>query len=226
MSLLQNKWKIYIISVKESEERREHCNRLIEKASNFGFSVEIIDAFFWKTTDILEKMEEYDIQYNRDVKLTQGQLACFLSHRLAWSKIYSNTNVNEIPIILEDDMDLTNFEIFCLTEQDMMDIKNYDSIIMFKHPEQTPKSLDVIGNNLIPFYFQWGLCAYTVSKNLCEKLLDISYIDNAVDNYLYLNIFPKYNVYFTAVDPFTNYGYLGGYQGYGGINKYKSLIVN
>jgi GR25 family glycosyltransferase involved in LPS biosynthesis len=222
MSLLQNKWKIYIISVKESEERREHVNRLVDKATQYGFEVEIIDAFYWKTTNVLEKMEEYGIQFNRNVNLTQSQIACFLSHRLTWSKIYSSDN-DEIAIILEDDMDLTNFELFCLTEKDMMNIKEYDSIIMYKYPEQTPKSLDVIGNNLIPFYFQWGLCAYTVSKNLCERLMEISYIDDAIDNYL--NVFPEYNIYFTAVDPFTNYGYLGC-QNYNSINKYKSLLVN
>ena len=83
---------------------------------------------------------------------------------------------------------------------------------MWKHPDNIPSNFQYISNNIIKSYIQWGLCAYSINKNLCEKLLAIDYIDKEIDNYLYQTIFPDYNIVMSAKDPFINNGYLAGYK--------------
>jgi GR25 family glycosyltransferase involved in LPS biosynthesis len=228
MGLLYN-WKIYIISVKENLERRTHVENLLQKLQKLGFTVEIIDAYYWKNINVLEKLNELHISFAYDGTLSQSQIACFLSHRLVWEKVqksYEN-GLNEIPIILEDDMDLHDFELFSEMEKEMQKIDYkllYDGIIMWKHPDKIPSDdkIQHISSNIINFYSQWGLCAYSIQPNLCTKMLSINYITNPIDDYLYDEIFPKYNMIMTSKDPFINHGFLGGYQFR--EHKFSSLI--
>jgi GR25 family glycosyltransferase involved in LPS biosynthesis len=209
-------WKIYILSVKENIERRHHVNTFAEKAKTFGFDVEIIDGYYWKTINVIDKLNTLNISFDVNSSLSQSQLACFLSHRLAWVKIFeSYKNNSKTPsIILEDDMDLHDFELFLNTEKELINEKYfnyYDGLIMWKHPDKipTPDKIKHINNNLIRCYPQWGLCAYSIQPQLCEKMLAINRIDRPIDDYLYQIIFPKYNIMMTLNDPFENLGFLG-----------------
>lgn len=208
-------WKFIIISVKEDLNRRTHVNNVKIKLESYGFIVEIIDAIFWKTNNVIELLENLQITVSN---LSKSQIACFLSHRLAWSKI-----TNDKCIILEDDMDLTDIELFKLIENDLLNC-NHDGVIMWKHPDKIPNKFNHITNNLVEFYFQWGLCAYNIHSELAEKMLNIKNINLPIDDYLYNNIFPLYKVYLTANDPFENLGFLGGYKPRN--FTYKSLIYN
>ncbi len=110
-------------------------------------------------------------------------------------------------------------------EKDLCKIEPYDGIIMCKHPDNIPQNkIDYcICETFIPFYFQWGLYAYNISsKKMCEEMINIKCIDMPIDNFLYHNIFSKYNVVFTTNDPFINLGYLAGNK----VREYKfkSLI--
>ncbi len=109
------KWKIYIISIKEDIDRRSHVENLSIKAKSHGFEVEIIDGIYWKTQNIFDKLNEHNITFVNNGGLFQSQLACFLSHRLAWMKILDDFNScsscetkieSKYNIILEDDSDL------------------------------------------------------------------------------------------------------------------------
>jgi GR25 family glycosyltransferase involved in LPS biosynthesis len=211
MTFLHN-WKIYIISVKELTERRNHVERFVKKAKILGFEVEIINAYYWKTIYVINKLKDLHISFDLN-SVTQSQLACFLSHRLAWLKIYESyqNNNTTTPIILEDDMDLHDFELFLDTEQQLINEKYfnyYDGVIMWKHPDKIPTSDKIhhINNNLIKCYPQSGLCAYSIQPYLCKKMLTINHIDIPIDEYLYQFIFPKYNILMTLRDPFTNLG--------------------
>ena len=214
MTNLKCKWKIYILSVKESLERRINVENLAEKANNYGFQVEIIEGYFWKNVNVVNKMNELGLSfiYNNE-KLRKSQLACFLTHRLAWEKIHESYIINgdsEIPIILEDDMDLYNFNLFLQTELDICSLNNnYDGIVMWKNPDniKSNSNVEFVGENLIKYYFQLGLSEYVVRPNLCEKLLSVNFIDRPIDAYLYTCIFPNYKIYFTSRDPFVNNGF-------------------
>lgn len=228
MTNLKCKWKIYFLSVKESLERRINVENLAEKAKKIGFQVEIIDGYFWENINVVNKMNELGLSYTfNDGNLSQSQLACFLTHRLAWEKIhdsYATNGDSEIPIILEDDMEFENFDLFLQTEIDICNLdNNYDGLVMWKHPFNINSNVEFASENLIKFYFQWGLCAYVIRPNLCEKLLAVNCIDRPIDDYLYTFVFPNYKIYFTSHDLFTNNGFLGG-NPYTQKFKFNSLI--
>ena len=166
----------YILSIKNSD-RREHVENLARNLLEKGFkSVEIIDAIYWKECNVLELLQNLNIEYRASGGLSQAQIACFLTHRKAWEIISKKEqDPNTIHIILEDDMDLScNFCIEDLEKVYLsLDEEKYDSIFLYKHPEQESNAHNVVNSHndfLCKHYFQWGLL-YFMFKDF---LLDLS----------------------------------------------------
>jgi len=174
-------WKIYIISVKDCEERRTFVNLQKQKLESYGFFVEIIDAIYWQTTNVVQKI--YDLGIDFADHLSQTQIACFLSHRFVWQKIVDGQE--EYTIILEDDMDLTDFDHFLQVERELSILESNHGLIFWKHPEKVRLDTEKISENLIKAYEQWGTCAYHLSPTICAELLRISNLTKPIDNYLY-----------------------------------------
>ena len=221
------KWKILILSV-ENSERRKHVENLKMVLENHQIETEIIDAYYYKTTDVVEKLLSFGIMYDSPtLTLSQSQIGCFLSHREAWRKIQSapDNESETLHIILEDDMDLMdpdNFNIYYLLE-DIQQLQNFDGLILWKHPRQLfendPKN---ITENLQEFYYQWGLCAYCVTKPAASKLLEINRFYQPVDEMVFKDIFPSLNVFYVKNQHFMNMGGLTSDSKYG--TQFKSLI--
>lgn len=213
-------WKIYIISVKECGERRQFVENQKRKLELYGFSVEIIDAIYWQTINVVEKI--YDLGIDFAHHLSQTQIACFLSHRMIWKKIVEHKE--EYVIVLEDDIDLADFEHFLQVEKELSELESYDGVIFWKHPEKVRMNTKKITKNLIKAYEQWGTCAYHLSPKICAELLSISNLTKPIDNYLYNDIFPKYNnIFMTERDPFINIGFIENNHIYG--YTFTSLIM-
>jgi GR25 family glycosyltransferase involved in LPS biosynthesis len=210
-------WTVYIISVKEDQARRAHVITLVNKLTTLGFNVEVIDAIYWKTTNVMILLQELNISA---CNVSQSQVACFLSHRLVWQKI--TQTITDYNIILEDDMDLLDIDVLNKVLTDMTTI-NYDGVIMWKHPDFNNITSHVT-STLRESYPQWGLCAYSLKKDLCTDMLNINCLSTPIDNYLYDVLWKQYKMYITVNDPFNNLGFLGGNS----LNPYtfKSLIYN
>lgn len=220
MSTIKFPWKIYIISVKECGERRQFVENQKRKLESYGFSVEIIDAIYWQSIDVVQKI--YDLGIDIAHHLSQTQIACFLSHRIVWQKIVDHKE--EYTIVLEDDIDLTHFDHFLQIEKELSTLNSYDGVIFWKHPEKVRIDTEKITENIIKAYEQWGTCAYHLSPTICEELLRISNLTKPIDNYLYNDIFPKYNnIFMTEPDPFKNIGFIENHEIYG--YTFKSLIM-
>ena len=224
------KWKVYIISVEESD-RRENVERLKQVLEYKNIKTEIINAYYYKTTNVVNKLLSSGISYySPDLNLSQSQIGCFLSHREAWKKIESDPeSETTLSIILEDDMDLidsNNFNLDYLLDDINIESEksaSIDGLIMWKHPvqlsENNPKN---VTKNLQEFYYQWGLCAYCITKETATKLLTIKQFYEPVDQIVFKDIFPKLNIYHTVKEHFINLGQLtGNYKN--GI-QFKSLI--
>ena len=209
------KWKFYIISVKDCD-RREHCISLQKK---LGHNSEIIDAYYWKTHDVVGMMQDLGIDFSSG--LSRSQIGCFLSHREAWKKI-ALSDEQEYSIIIEDDMDTNNNYDLSHLEKDFTET-DFDCISMWKHPERIPSSFEKYTENLIHAYKQWGTCVYCIRPKICQELLNIKYFPNPLDDFLYGNIYPNKKVYFTKDEMFVNLGILGGYEWKDNF-KFKSLI--
>ena len=57
------KWKFYILSVKDCD-RRNHCISLQQKLLEKGYQAEIIDAYYWKTHDVVQIMMDNSIEFS------------------------------------------------------------------------------------------------------------------------------------------------------------------
>jgi len=216
-------WTIYILSVKQNTERREHVERAAHRMIFYGFHVIIVDAYYWKTVNVVEQMLHKNITFSN---VSQSQIGCFLSHRLAWSFIVEKNDNRSI--ILEDDMDLENIERFfemekSLNENASSPTSAYDGVIMWKHPDKIPSTVVHVGEHFIEYYKQWGLCAYYVSPHLCKQMLLINHLDQPIDDYLYEHVFPLYKIVFTKHNLFVNLGYVGGYTSR--MYQFSSLIT-
>ena len=218
---------IYMLSIKNSE-RRVHvellANKLLEKGCH---SVEIVDAIYWKECDIMHLLYELNIELK--TSLSSAQIACFLTHRKSWEIIANkDKDVDAIHIILEDDMDIPmDFSIEKLEKvYTSIDKNDYDSIFLYKHPEQFSDKNARHNEYLFKHYFQWGFCAYSISPGFAKELCDyIKYIDKPVDNQLQEELFitKKNRIFYTIQDYFNNIGFLGGYGDYGDY-RFKSHI--
>jgi len=213
-------WKIYIVSVKECRERRRFVEHQKKKLEYYGFHVEIIDAIYWQTTNVMDRMNQLEIDFLYHI--SQTQIACFLSHRMIWQKIVDCQD--EYAIVLEDDIDLADFDLFLQSEKELSTLDSFHGLIFWKHPEKLRLDTEKISKNLIKAYEQWGTCAYHLSPKICAELLEISHLTKPIDNYLYNDIFPVYNtIFMTERDPFINIGLIENREVYG--YTFKSLIM-
>jgi GR25 family glycosyltransferase involved in LPS biosynthesis len=224
----------YILSIKNSE-RREHVKKLTSKLLKLGFqNVEIIDAFYWKEMNVLTILNNLKIELNINHNVSQSQIACFLTHLKCWEIIsLKENNPNNIHIILEDDMDISeDMSIESLKKvYGSINQNIYDSIFLYKHPEQTSNISNLIIHNeyLYKHYFQWGLCAYSINQQFALELYtSTKSITNPVDIYIQNEFFKKNKkdrIFYTVKNYFNNLGFLGGYYDYGEF-RFKSHIWN
>jgi GR25 family glycosyltransferase involved in LPS biosynthesis len=212
---------IYILSIKNSD-RREHVENLSKKLLEIGFQkVEIIDAIYWKENDVLNIINELNLNLNIN-NIALSQIACLLTHRKSWELIASKEyDPNTVHIIIEDDMDIPDsFSIEELGKvYESIDPTFYDSIFLYKHPEQAskPDNLILYNEYLLKHYFQWGTCAYSIHPNFANELCIFTENMNcALDNFLQIEFFQKYKkdrIFYSVKDYFINLGFLGGNYG-------------
>lgn len=211
----------YILSIKNSD-RREHVENVSKKLLESGFQhVEIIDAIYWKEDDVLNIVRELDLKINTN-NIALSQIACFLTHRKVWELIASKEkNPTNIHIIIEDDMDIPDsFSIEKLGKvYESIDSSVYDSIFLYKHPEQAsnPDNQKLYNEFLLKHYFQWGTCAYSIHPDFAKELCNFTVnMDCSLDNFLQIEFFQKYKknrIFYSVKDFFLNLGFLGGNYG-------------
>lgn len=208
------KFIIYILSIKNCE-RRVHVEQLRNKLLEKGFFVEIVDAIYWKECDVFNILKELNVQV-RASNIAHSQIACFLTHRKAW-EIISRKDSDDIHIIVEDDVDISDDCCINSLEKVYKSIekKDYDSIFLYKHPEQANPNNERYNDYLFKYYFQWGFVAYSISREFAKELYDSTrYIDLPVDDQIHHQIFEKKKerIFYTIEDYFKNIGFLGGYK--------------
>lgn len=96
--------QIYYINLDRSTERRAFMERQFER---LGLSVERIAAIDGRSLDAAQEAE---------TSLTDGELGCFMSHRLAWRALVNSGR--SYAVILEDDVNLShNFSTVVASSQ-------------------------------------------------------------------------------------------------------------
>lgn len=220
-------WKAYILSIPNSD-RRKNVENLKVILEAHGIITEILDGFHYHQIDVIDLLYKQGITYDcPDKSLSLSQIGCFLSHRQAWERISKESNQEVLSIIIEDDMTILNpqdFNIdYLLEEINKQD--TFHGIILWKHPEQIKNNPIYKTKNLLEFYYQWGLCAYSITHELAIKLLtSIKKIHIPVDQILFGEIFPTISsgMFMSTREHFENLGRLSSYDNV--EKKFKSMI--
>ena len=197
------KYHVFIISVRESLIRRPHAVALKEKLIRKGVQTDILDAFYWKTCDVMKALADYGLTYtapNNNVSLSA--VGCFLSHYKLWKRIAA-ADPTERFIVLEDDMDIgPEFDLTELTETLP---SQYDIVYLWKRPEQAAQqpSHIVAGEAYSTYYTQWGTNAYMITPSAAKYCLDtIKTLDLPVDYLLIKYIFNNIKSFIMVKDYF------------------------
>lgn len=221
------RWKCYILSIKEDTERRKHVENLKTILEEKQIETELLDGFYYKTMDVVNKMESLGIVYDSpEYRISQSQIGCFLSHRQVWEKIKNEPDPDVISFILEDDMDLKdsdNFDLEYLLD-DINELKRenrFDGIVLWKHPSKYTKTKNKT-KYLQEFYYQWGLCAYCITKETAEQLLEIKRFYDPIDEIVFKDFFPNLHIFYSKREHFVNLGGLTSDDKFG--KMFKSII--
>jgi len=229
VSPIYKKWKAYILSI-PGVDRRSNAENLKVLLETHGIPTEILDGFYYKQRDVLHDLYSLGIEYDcPDQSLSLSQVGCFLSHRQAWERIREEKDPEVLSIILEDDMTLLQPENFFI-DYLLEDINKQDSfhgIVLWKHPAQIRKNPDYRTPNMMEFYYQWGLCAYGITRELAGHLLQsIQKLRKPVDQVLFGDIFSEDSisngVFMATREHFANLGRLSSFDKE--TRKYKSFI--
>ncbi len=94
--------KVFVISLKNSTERRESVRQMLSEDS---VDFEFFDAVDLSTSDIYCRYNEKETFRKKGYVLTSAELGCFASHRALWEKC---VDLNESIFILEDNFKLNS----------------------------------------------------------------------------------------------------------------------
>jgi GR25 family glycosyltransferase involved in LPS biosynthesis len=215
-------YNFYIITLFESQERKENAERLKTKLEKYGYNVFIIPAYYYKSVDVMNILKENNIQYaSSDYSLSLSQVGCFLSHYMLWDQI-SKADPNEVHIIVEDDMDLEkDFQINFENEN----ISEYDIISLWRHPAQMNTLVQKVCDGFLKYYTQWGTCVYAITPSASAHLVQsIHSIDVPIDNLLNRDFMHGLKSFIIEENIFTNLGFVD--QGPARNSYFKSWIFH
>jgi GR25 family glycosyltransferase involved in LPS biosynthesis len=185
--------------------RKERFTRLLCNAGKLKqFIVKIkaidgrtLDPFSLKTQRLYKPLNEFN-------ELTRGQLGCFMSHRLAWN--YVITNSLKHAFIIEDDCDLfphPEITAYLSKAIDSIDFE-WDVLYVGRNPALC-KSKRRLRPNVVEVGKTWGLFAYIVTLKGAEKLLKGSQIiTTAADIYVSTRNKKQRNISITPMAYFIN----------------------
>lgn len=164
---------IYVINLQRSPQRLAHAAAELARVK---LSFERIDAVDGRALTAAEIDAVYDAKRNQQrfyADLSLGEIACYMSHRKAWSQLLASEH--HAAIILEDDIKVTD-GLSALSEVPFISTANWDLIKIaqpFKPKTATP--LTAAGQFTLVDYRNdkppMGACGYIISRRGATKLL-------------------------------------------------------
>lgn len=150
---------VYVISLPESQDRREYIKGQLE-----GYSYEIIDAVNGRMINDNELP-----QYIKRGRLRPGQIGCFMSHVNLWKRLNESEQTSP-SIVLEDDAQIT------INLEEIKRLPNEFDIIFLGHcaEEEREKIFDA-GNGIQMQKSVYPRCThgYIVSQRGAWKLINL-----------------------------------------------------
>ncbi|PJI32921.1 hypothetical protein CU320_06000 [Acinetobacter pseudolwoffii] len=186
----------FVISLKSTQDRRNH---ILEQFGKEGIPFQFFDAITPDLNQVISKELKINIL---QADLTQGEIACFLSHASIW-KMMIEKKLSYV-VIFEDDIYLGKEVLDFLSSIDVLDL-NFDIIKLesfFNRIEVDPNfKLKLANRNIYKLQsMNLGAAGYIISLEAAKKIfLDLNVLDKivAVDHYLFENLlnFNFFNIY-------------------------------
>ena len=176
--------KTFIILLERDLDRVTNVKQnIISRLSHF----EIIPAIDWQKDDIKDiiKKGNYTVRFATKYEeyCLKGKIACSLSHIKVWERIIQD-NLS-FGIVLEDDVSLLdNFNpTVRYIIKELPD--DFDIVYLYVHEHfyTNDKKVQIMDKEYLnKYYFAFGRCAYLISHQGCQKLLNyFKIMDNCGD---------------------------------------------
>ena len=164
---------VYVLSLRRNKKRRRYIQNHLKE---LGIPFKWVDAVDGKklTTSEKETYLSNDRQLFAAGPMSDGAIGCLMSHRLAWQKIFSNSE--SAALILEDDAALHPDTKATLHHIEML-IGRFD-IIHLHHTIKNPLfgkfRISPTHSLSLHKYNGVGNIAYVISQDACRLLIDQS----------------------------------------------------
>lgn len=177
--------RIQVINLRRRPDRRDFMEG---QAKRLGLTFTYLDAVDAKNTDMAAHRRR---AVNGPLgNLSDGDLCCFLSHRMAWQNIHDGTD--PFGVILEDDAVLSDDAAAFLQNESWIP-KGQSCIKLERHGNDRHRvvfkrsDFNVHGRKLVRFLSKHcGSCAYILSREAARQLLDASQtISISIDHFLF-----------------------------------------
>jgi glycosyl transferase family 25 len=189
---MENNLSVFIISLKNDSERREHMSVL---CSNFGFKAIIIEATDGRllSSDYVNSIySKHKALENIGRELSRSEIGCALSHKKIYIKMIDE-NIEQA-LILEDDVEFDNSLRNVLTKASII-AKKWDVILLGHHTGES-RQIDTrasywgkikIASNLElarPCERAYGTYGYLISLTGAKKISNkLDSIQKPIDHY-------------------------------------------
>lgn len=185
------KVKVYLISLKNSSERRD---RLLQELSHYSFLdiewVEAVNGYLLtaEERDRLFDWKEFIYRYGREP--LSGEIGCTLSHRECYRRLLCSEH--EVALILEDDVRFLYPEMVEPVLGRVIEMFSSGGsmlVTLTRHDIYYTKKLSGIGE--FSFYRLWsamGTCAYLLNKQACRTILSSGKPFIVADDFEYISI--------------------------------------
>jgi len=196
LSKLQN-YQILVISLERSLERRK---KIINEFSKYDLSWSFLNAIDGRKLKF--PVVGYSAKKNKRLvgyELSNGEIACFLSHKMAWKKCVSE---NKPTIIMEDDIELSD-EFIKVIDTLILNQLEWDLVRLQGILQLPYKFVKKIGNyNFVEHIGDpLGSMAYIINPNAGVQLLENSKEIYVVSDW-YLKLEKKHKIKMLELNPY------------------------
>ena len=157
--------KIFVISLKDAVAKRAHMKKTLDA---IGCDYEFLDAVQGSDVDPDRfRSSPYWMDPYYHTRITEGEIGCALSHKMAWQKI-AESKVDQA-VILEDDVEVIDKDF--INKCESIEIK-YDLVFLGRKKMVSGDEWFVSRrNDLVKPLFSYWACAYLLSLDGAENLL-------------------------------------------------------
>ena len=217
----------YVIHLKRAEDRQANVDILCSQLPGVVKVLDAVDSLQLSTLEIESAFSQNVHRPHYPFPLRKGEIACFMSNRLAWQSLIESND--EYCLIIEDDVLLDNIEFLNALELVLGD-SDADSFVRFPiKQKESVQSIIRVDNSITHFYpnvVGLGTVMQLVGRNTAKKLLNISQvIDRPIDTFLQMTwitgVYPSV-VYPSGVTEISSQ--LGG-STIGSKNSFREMLI-